>query len=134
LIKVEAIDHLVLRTVNTKAMLEFYCGVLNCPIERELQGLGLIQLRAGSALIDIIPVDSELGRKGGKEPSQDGRNLEHLCLRIVKAQESLLLKYLSENGIKAQNFEERYGADGYGRSIYVNDPEGNVVELKISNN
>ena len=60
--------------------------------------------------------------------------MEHLCLRIVKAQESLLLKYLSENGIKAQNFEERYGADGYGRSIYVNDPEGNVVELKISNN
>ena len=134
MIEVETIDHIVLRTVNTKAMLQFYCGVLNCPIERELPELGLIQLRAGSALIDIVLVDSELGRKGGKAPSQDGRNLEHLCLRIAKAREPMLLQYLSTNGIKVQDFEERYGAHGYGRSIYVNDPAGNVVELKLSNN
>ncbi|MGB1884670.1 MAG: VOC family protein, partial [Gammaproteobacteria bacterium] len=25
---------------------------------------------------------------------------------------------------------ERYGADGFGDSVYVTDPEGNTVELK----
>lgn len=132
MIEVKAIDHVVLRTSNIDAMIKFYSGVLNCPLERELEELGLVQLRAGSALIDLVPVDSELGRMGGKAPKQDGRNMDHLCLQINAIAEQDLLHYLKANGIEIENFVERYGAEGYGRTLYINDPEGNVIELKIS--
>lgn len=114
-------------------MLRFYCDVLNCPIERELEDIGLIQLRAGDALIDIVPVESELGKLGGKAPSQDGRNVDHLCLRIEKVSESVLLEYLRGQGVSVEQFADRYGAQGHGRSLYIEDPEENVVELKFAN-
>ncbi len=131
MIEVKAIDHIVLRTSNLGAMLNFYCDVLNCSVERELEELGLVQLRAGSALIDIVPVDSELGRAGGKAPSQDGRNLDHFCLKIGLVTKAELVAYLSNNSVAVPEFSERYGAEGFGDSVYINDPEGNVVELKF---
>ncbi|MBM88763.1 MAG: VOC family virulence protein [Gammaproteobacteria bacterium] len=132
MIKVIAIDHIVLRTSKIAEMKEFYSNILNCPPERELLDLGLLQLRAGSALIDLVPVDSELGRLGGKAPNQDGRNMDHLCLQIDNVEDSELLDYLERSGIKVEEFAERYGAEGLGRSLYINDPEGNIVELKYS--
>lgn len=132
MIEVQSIDHVVLRTTNLAAMLRFYCDVLNCPVERELKDLGLIQLRAGDALIDIVPVDSELGKLGGKAPSQDGRNMDHLCLRIGQVSESELSDYLIGHGIAVEEFAERYGAQGHGRSLYIEDPERNTVELKFA--
>jgi catechol-2,3-dioxygenase len=114
-------------------MLQFYCGVLGCVVERSLpKNIGLIQLRAGSALIDLVPVDSELGRLGGKAPSQDGRNLEHFCLIIDDLAEDSLGEYLTENNIEHESMVERYGAAGFSKSVYVCDPEGNVVELKLN--
>lgn len=132
IIRVVAIDHVVLRTSKIEEMVHFYSGVLNCQLERELGDFGLLQFRAGSALIDIVTLDSELGRLGGRAPSQDGRNVDHICFQISKVEESALLTYLEENGIKVDGFAERYGAEGFGRSLYINDPEGNVVELKFS--
>jgi glyoxylase I family protein len=132
MIKVLSIDHVGLRTTDLEAMLHFYCDVLNCPVERELKDLGLIQLRAGDALIDIVPVDSELGKLGGKAPSQDGRNMDHLCLRIGQMDESQLLDYLIGHGIAVEELAERYGAQGHGRSLYIEDPERNTVELKLA--
>ncbi len=113
-------------------MLCFYCDVLNCPVERELEDIGLIQLRAGNALIDIVPVDSELGKLGGKAPEQDGRNMDHLCLRIERVGEAELLDHLKGFGIALEEFADRYGAQGHGRSLYIEDPEQNVIELKFA--
>ncbi len=131
MIEIIAIDHIVLRTANPGAMLQFYCKVLKCPIERELPESGLVQLRAGEALIDIVPVDSELGRAGGKAPSQDGRNLDHVCLRVKNVSENDLEVYLRSHNITTSEFAERYGAKGFGLSIYIEDPEKNIVELKF---
>jgi hypothetical protein len=106
---------------------------LGCTIERELEpAIGLVQLRAGDALIDLVPVDSELGKLGGGPPSQDGRNIDHYCLCIEKVDEDRLVSVLREQNIKHSEFAERYGAQGFGRSIYIDDPEGNVVELKFA--
>ena len=132
LINIKAIDHVVLRTADMGRMLGFYRDVLGCEIERELQEIGLTQLRAGSALIDLVPVDSELGRLGGGIPSQDGRNMDHLCLLIDRVDERELIGYLKTAGVAVQDLQERFGADGFGRSLYINDPEGNVVELKLA--
>jgi glyoxylase I family protein len=131
MIRIRNLDHVVLRTTRLPEMLRFYCDVLGCTLERELPSeQGLSQLRAGDALIDRVTVDSELGRMGGRPPSQDGRNVDHICLRIQSIGESELMRYLEENNVKHSGFEDRYGADGMGRSIYIEDPEGNVVELR----
>lgn len=131
-IRILAIDHIVLRTSNVDAMKFFYCDVLNCVVERELEDLGLLQLRAGEALIDLVPVNSELGRLGGQAPVQNGRNMDHFCLQVEKITEAELRAHLNSFEIEVGEFAERYGAEGFGKSLYVNDPEGNIVELKIS--
>ncbi len=130
MIVVQSIDHVVLRTTDLSAMLHFYQRVLGCPIERTLPDLGLTQLRAGESIIDLVVVDSELGQLGGKAPQQDGRNLDHFCLQIAAFDEQELVDYLNQYDIEVTEFAERYGAQGFGRSAYIQDPEGNVVELK----
>jgi catechol 2,3-dioxygenase-like lactoylglutathione lyase family enzyme len=131
MIRVKSIDHIVLRTLSVEEMVDFYCRVLGCTLERTLsKEIGLSQLRAGDALIDIVAVNSELGRAGGEAPSRTGNNMDHFCLQIDPFEEDELLNYLSGHGVNAGEFELRYGAQGFGPSIYINDPDGNTIELK----
>ncbi len=130
MIHIKDIDHLVLRVVNVDATLAFYCNVLGCSVERRLDDIGLIQLRAGSALIDLVPVSGKLGRAGGAAPGLGGKNLDHFCLRIEPFDEAAIRRHLEAHSVAAGETAARYGADGVGPSIYVTDPEGNVVELK----
>ena len=128
--RILGIDHIVLRVADAEAMVRFYCEALGCAVERREDAIGLIQLRAGAALIDIVPVDSELGRAGGAAPGREGRNLDHFCLRIEPFEEGAIRDHLARHGIDAGPLKSRYGAEGIGPSIYIEDPEGNVVELK----
>ena len=129
-IAVRGLDHIVLRVANLDAMIAFYGDVLGCRVERRLDELGLVQLRAGNALIDLVPVDSKLGREGGAAPGVGGRNLDHLCLRVDPFDEAVLRRHLDACGVAAGPVETRYGAEGNGPSIYLLDPERNTVELK----
>jgi glyoxylase I family protein len=124
------IDHLVLRIVDLDAMLGFYCGALGCTVEKRQDELGLIQLRAGRSLIDLVLVDGKLGSAGGAAPGTEGRNLDHLCLRIEPFDEAAIRSHLEAHGIEAGPVKSRYGAEGEGPSTYLTDPEGNTVELK----
>lgn len=130
MIHLQGIDHVVLRISNEAEMLHFYCDVLGCDVERRLDDLGLIQLRAGTALIDLVPVDGELGRAGGAAPGREGRNLDHLCLRVEPFDAEGLRAHLLNAGLAPGEVKRRYGAEGFGPSLYIEDPEGNVVELK----
>ena len=129
-IVVRAIDHVVLRTTELEKMLAFYCDVLGCTIERRQDEIGLVQLRAGSSLIDLVPVDSPLGAMGGAPPGREGKNMDHLCLRLEELDEKSLRAFLAERGIPAGEVAPRFGADGLGPSMYLVDPQGNTVELK----
>ena len=129
-IRIREIDHVVLRVTNVDRMLSFYCDVLGCTVERRVEDVGLIQLRAGRSLVDLVPVDSKLGQQGGAAPGKEGRNLDHLCFRIETFEEASLITYLAANGVDAGAVSSRYGAEGQGPSMYVQDPEGNTVELK----
>ena len=129
-IQVREIDHLVLRVVDLDAMLAFYCGVLGCSVERRDDTIGLVQLRAGSSLVDLLPVDGKLGRAGGAAPGRGGRNLDHFCLRVEPFDEAAIRRQLAAHGVQAGPTESRVGAEGDGPSIYITDPGGNVVELK----
>jgi catechol 2,3-dioxygenase-like lactoylglutathione lyase family enzyme len=128
--RIKHIDHLVLRVADVHAMMGFYIDVLGCELEKVQQGIGLYQLRAGACLIDLVPVDGQLGKMGGAPPAAGGRNLDHFCLSIEPFDGDAILQYLDELGYAAGPVESRYGAEGQGPSIYVKDPEGNVVELK----
>jgi len=124
------IDHIVLRVVDLRRMLDFYCDVLGCSVEREQAAIGLYQLRAGRSLIDLVPVDGRLGRMGGAAPGLEGRNLDHVCLGVLPWDEAAIRAHLKAHGVGAPPTDARYGTEGVGPSIYVQDPEGNVVELK----
>ncbi|MFT6926683.1 MAG: glyoxylase I family protein [Psychromonas sp.] len=131
MIEISSIDHIVLRTSKIKAMLDFYCNVLGCTVERETTSeTGLTQLRAGSALIDLVTVESDLGRMGGGAPTETENNLDHFCLQLKPISETEIEKHLSKHGIDGGSFHDRYGAQGVGKSIYIKDPEGNTVELR----
>jgi catechol 2,3-dioxygenase-like lactoylglutathione lyase family enzyme len=129
-IPVHGLDHIVLRVSDIGAMLAFYGEVLGCPVERHQEEIGLYQLRAGAAMIDLVPVDGKLGQAGGAAPGSEGRNLDHLCLRIEPFDEAAIRRHLEAHGVAAGPAESRYGAEGEGPSIYLQDPEGNTVELK----
>jgi catechol 2,3-dioxygenase-like lactoylglutathione lyase family enzyme len=132
MIKIREIDHLVLRVTDLPSMLDFYCRVLGCAVERRQDELGLVQLRAGRSLIDMITIAGPLGVQGGAAPGKDRRNMDHFCLRLEPFDAQAIRAFLATAGVVAGNVASRYGAEGEGPSIYLTDPEGNSIELKGS--
>jgi len=129
-IQIREIDHIVLRVVDLQKIMAFYCDVLGCTVERRQDEIGLVQLRAGRSLVDLVPVDGKLGKMGGAAPQAEGRNLDHFCFRVEPFDEEQIRSQLGAAGVAAGRVESRYGAEGEGPSIYLTDPEGNTVELK----
>ncbi len=129
-LEIRGLDHVVIRVRDLDRALEFWCNALGCPVERRLDQLGLVQLRAGASLIDLVPVESPLGRAGGGTPAPDGPNMDHVALRIAAFDEAALRAHLEEHGVAPGDVATRYGAEGNGPSMYVKDPDGNTVELK----
>ena len=130
MIRIREIDHVVLRVVELDRALAFYRDVLGCAIERREDDIGLVQLRAGRSLIDLVPVDGVLGRAGGAAAGPQGRNVDHFCLRVEPFDEPAIRAHLRAHDIDAGAVAQRYGAEGEGPSLYIRDPDGNVVELK----
>jgi catechol 2,3-dioxygenase-like lactoylglutathione lyase family enzyme len=129
-VEIAALDHIVLRVADLERATRFYRDVLGCPVEKWQEDLGLLQLRAGSALIDLVPLDGKLGREGGAGPGVEGHNCDHFCLRLERFDEAALRAHFAAHGIDIGAPAPRYGAEGYGPSIYLRDPDGNGVELK----
>jgi len=131
MIRIKKLDHIVIRAKDSERLVEFYCRVLGCTVERRTSpDIGIIQLRAGDALIDIVAVDSEIGRMGGAAPGNEGRNMDHFCVRLESLEEEVIREHLAQHGVVGSTLETRYGAEGNGPSIYIQDPDGNTVELK----
>jgi glyoxylase I family protein len=124
------LDHIVLRVKALQPMLHFYTVVLGGTLERQQEELGLYQVRTGATLVDLVPLDGKLGRAGGAGPGREGRNLDHFALRIEPYDEDAIRTHLRSHGIEPGESGSRYGAEGEGPSIYLADPEGNLLELK----
>ena len=120
-VRIKGLDHVVLRVADMDRAIAFYENVLGLHVERRLGEIGLVQLRAGSAMIDLVP------QKAGEE---DGRNMDHYAVQIESLDEAALMAHLKSHGIDPGEVRRRYGAEGYGPSIYITDPDGNTVELK----
>lgn len=129
--RVLGIDHVVLRVSDLERMVRFYCDVLGCLMERRSSDeLGLVQLRAGRSLIDLVAADGALGRQDGSPPGGAGRNLHHFCVRVHPFAEEMIRERLARHGVTCGPLGMHYGAEGMGPALYLEDPEGNIVELK----
>jgi glyoxylase I family protein len=127
-IHVTKLDHVVLRVADIKQSIHFYCDILGCPEKRISDWLH--QYQAGSSMIDLVPIDSDIGRRSGYGPPEAGRNVDHFALTIGEFDEEAIVAYLEENGVTVDRSGRRFGAQGYGPSVYFQDPDGNFVELK----
>jgi len=122
---VERIDHVVLRVRDLPAMVKFYEQALGFKVERTLERLSLVQMRAGASMLDLV--------QGDRPPNSEtggGGNMDHLCFRIEPFDRSAIERRLSPLGVAIGETFQRYGAEGTGSSVYFNDPEGNQIELK----
>jgi catechol 2,3-dioxygenase-like lactoylglutathione lyase family enzyme len=129
--EVQRIDHVVFRVVDLERSIAFYRDVLGCTVERERGDLGLVHLRAGASMIDLVSVDGSLGSRGGTAAGGEGRNVDHLCLRVEPFDEASLVLHLATHGLAVPAPAQRnFGAEGDGLSLYIADPDGNVIELK----
>jgi len=129
MINIQNIDHVVLRVVDLETVAAFYIDVLGARWEKKQEAIGLYQLRVGTSLIDLVPVDGKLGSAGGAAPGPEGRNVDHICFRVFPWDGEAVLADLRAHGIESE-IVSRYGADGDGPSVYLADPEGNNLELK----
>ncbi len=127
---IKGLDHVVLRCSDVEAMIAFYCDTLGGSIAKRNDKRGLIHIRTGNSMIDLVAIDGELGRAGGAPPAKEGRNMDHFCLRIDPFDVGQLTEYFRSRGIEVREPRTRFGAEGDGVSLYMFDPEGNRVELK----
>ena len=128
---VQRIDHVVLRVRDIERSLEFYGTVLGCSVVKRRDDLGLVHVRAGASMIDLVAVDGPTGKKGGAASGKEGRNMDHLCLRIEPFVENEIISHLKVHGVDhSAKAQLNFGAEGDGPPIYVLDPDGNLVELK----
>ncbi len=127
---IERLDHLVLRTRNLNRLSGFY-QLLGCTVERDLRDkMGMLQLRLGSSMIDLLEVNDK-GDHGGAASTVDGRNLDHFAVRVDPFDEQAILDFCALHNIEAKSLPfPMFGADGFGPAIYIKDPDGNRLELK----
>ena len=128
--RLRQLDHVVLRALDPAALEDFYCRVLGCTVEKRQEAIGLVQLRAGASLIDLVGIDSRLGRLGGAAPGTEGHNVDHICLAVEGYDEAAIRAHLEAHGVRIGEAGSRYGAEGEGPSLYLYDPQGNMIELK----
>jgi len=125
------LDHVVPRVADTVRSIAFYAQALGCTVVRRRDDLGLVHLRAGASMIDLVAVDGPLGREGGAAATAQGSNLDHLCLRVDPFDEASLMRHLTAAGAPPlAPVTTRFGAEGDGPSLYFREPDGNTIERK----
>jgi len=113
------LDHVVLRVADLSRSRDFYERVLGCTLDHVNPRIGLVQLRFGEHLIDLLPVG---GGRGG---------LDHVGLSIRCADLGAVARELRARGVTVEGeVVERRGAYGTGPSVYLLDPDGYRLELK----
>ncbi len=125
----EGLDHVVLLVDGMDEAEKFYRLVLGCTVERNLPQYGMLQLRAGAALIDLVDIASAEGA-WAKPPVPGGRNMDHVCIATGRWDEVAMRAHLTDHKVEIVEEGIRGGARGDGLSFYIKDPSGNVLELK----
>ncbi len=130
LVKITEMDHIVLRVRDVETSLRFYTQVLGMPAERvEQWRAGEIRFPSArlnaDTIIDFFGSDQEpIGRDGAK-------NQDHYCMVIEPTDMEELKAKFEGIGVDIQAGPgKRWGSHGDGISLYIYDPDDNVVELR----
>lgn len=127
---IAGVDHVVLRVRNLEQATRFYVEVLGCELERQREELGMVHLRAGRSLIDLMQIDGVLGRQRALADGPGQHNMDHLCLNVANLSMQQMREHLEAHGVAMGETWRRFGAFGESESIYLKDIEGNGIELK----
>jgi catechol 2,3-dioxygenase-like lactoylglutathione lyase family enzyme len=119
-IPVSGVSELVLEVVDLEAAERFYSGLLGLPVVERWPHREAIGVMAG-ARTRIGLWRPQVGLAGGR-----GGVHVHFAMHISEEDYDRAVARLRERG---QELEEIRFSDGRGRAAYVDDPDGNVVEL-----
>jgi catechol 2,3-dioxygenase-like lactoylglutathione lyase family enzyme len=120
-VRVCGLDHVVVNSSDLERSLAFYCGVLGLEAERveawRRKEVFFPSVRVDDAtIIDLLPL------------RRTGENVNHFCLTVDRV-DFEALKACGELDV-VEGPVMRYGAKGDGTSLYVRDPDGNMIELR----
>src|SRR5688500_15795261 len=107
MLKLRGIDHVVLRVTDMEVMQRFYCEILGATHVAYRPEFGMSHLRAGESMIDLIEVNGALGKSGGAAPGREGRNMDHLCLRVEPFDQQSIVAHLERHGVKIGEIRNR---------------------------
>jgi len=124
MLRARALDHLVLNCADVDASLRWYCDELG------LEPVRVDHWRAGTSPFPSVRVnDATIIDLLAAEPS--GTNVDHLCLVV----EPVDLDAVAASGrfdvVGDGPVEGLFGARGMATSLYVRDPDGNTIELRV---
>jgi glyoxylase I family protein len=125
----EGLDHVVLLVDDMARARAFYCDILGCSVDRALPEHGMMQLRAGASLVDLVDIGTAEGA-WAKPAIAGGRNMDHVCIATGPWDEAAMRAHLAAHDVAIVEEGMRYGAGGDGLSLYIADPFGNRIELK----
>jgi len=119
LVRPVAVDHVVINSADVERSLAWYCDVIGLePVRVEEWRRGEVLFPSvrvnASTIIDVFP----------SAPS--GVNVDHICLVIEPADLDALASHFPE----ARRGDGLFGARGFASSLYVDDPDGNTIELR----
>ena len=119
--RVKALDHVVLNVRDAERALEFYSGTLGLDEER------VAEWRAGDAPFPSVRVSESTIIDLFDRPRGES-NVDHICLVV----DPLDWQQVIDSGVLTvlEGPVNRFGARGEGQSVYVQDPDGNTVELR----
>ncbi|HYZ48276.1 MAG TPA: VOC family protein [Sphingomonas sp.] len=124
------IDHVVLLVSGMDRARSFYERVLGCTLSTELLESGMIQMRAGESLIDLVDIATPEGA-WARPAVAGGRNVDHVAIAITDCDPAALKMHLEQHGVAVEEEGMRAGARGESWSIYFRDPDQNLIELSL---
>jgi len=127
--EIAGIDHLLVLVEGMGRALAFYEGVLGCEVDERLPEYAMVVLRAGASKIDLADIADERGAWARPEV-YGGRNVDHFCLALRTSDEAALRAHLAAHRVTIVEEQLSAEAGGDRLSLYIRDPDGNVVELK----
>lgn len=120
--KISGIDHVVVNVSDMDRAIHFYCDLIGCALEWRRDDIGLAHLRVGTSFVDL--------KAGQSMPLAQGRNMDHLCLAVVDFDLDSVRAELTAHNVRLGEAGHRFGASGWGPSLYIFDPDDNVLELR----
>ena len=130
LVKITEMDHIVLRCEDVERSLSFYTDVLGLKAER-LEQWRAGEVRFPSARLNADTIIDFFGSDQGPISRDGARNQDHFCMVIEPTDMDELKAKFEALGVEIQAGPgKRWGSHGDGISLYIYDPEDNVVELR----